>query len=92
MQFGCFSRVRNLNLIEKSLIRSKNNQHPEYKEVHSMPVHIKGIESSVAEPEPRAEETTLNCLPEPEPGPKLRTAAPAPFYLPQKSWLLKNFL
>jgi hypothetical protein len=31
--------------------------------------------------EPRAEEPKLNYLPEPEP--KLRIAAPAPFYLPQ---------
>ncbi len=31
----------------------------------------------VVEPEPRAEEPKLNCLPEPEP--KLRIEAPAPF-------------
>jgi hypothetical protein len=36
---------------------------------------------SVAEPEPRAEESNLNCLSEPEP--KLQIAAPAPFCLPQ---------
>ncbi len=64
------------------------------------------LESSVAEPEPRADEQRLNCLPEPEL--KLLIAAPAPapapalapFYLPQawrnfiekKTWLLKMFL
>jgi hypothetical protein len=31
--------------------------------------------------EPRAEEPKLDCFPEPEP--KLRIAAPAPFFLPQ---------
>jgi hypothetical protein len=36
---------------------------------------------SVVEPEPRAEEPKLHCPPEPEP--KLRNAAPAPFCLPQ---------
>ncbi len=33
------------------------------------------------EPEPKAEEPKWNFLPEPEP--KSRIAAPAPFYLPQ---------
>jgi hypothetical protein len=36
------------------------------------------IATSVAEPEPRAEEPKLNCLLVTEP--KLRIAAPAPFY------------
>ncbi len=42
---------------------------------------------SVVEPEPTAEEPKLNCLLEPEP--KLRIAAPAPFYLWQ-TW--RNFI
>jgi hypothetical protein len=57
---------------------------------------------NIAEPQPRAEEPKLNCLPKLEPEPKLRIAAPAPapFYIIiikdlkkyYKTWLLMKFL
>ncbi len=39
--------------------------------------------------EPRAKEPKLNWLPESEP--KLRSAAPAPFYLPQTKMVAEDF-